>query len=33
MEKIITMEVQLKTVDVRHTIAIKMTMMTNASRS
>lgn len=30
MEKIITMEVQLKTVDVRHTIAIKMTMTTNA---
>lgn len=30
MEKTITMEVQLKTVGVRQTIVIKMTMMTNA---
>ena len=29
MDKTITMEVQLKTVDVRHIIVIKMTMMTN----
>ena len=28
MEKTITMEVQLKTVDVHHSIAIKMTMTT-----